>query len=89
MKDNTLFYMDTDSTDFSYPLDPKFIGKGLGQMKLEHIFDDAVFFTPKVYGGITDNYEYVKTKGLKNKIKFDELKTLLPLHYELNYVDTG
>jgi hypothetical protein len=46
-------------------------------MKLEHVFKDAVFLSPKMYGGITDNYEYVRIKGLKNPLKFSELKSLL------------
>lgn len=72
-----LYYTDTDSIDIVSELDPKFIGKKLGQMKLEHIFKDAIFLAQKVYGGITDDYEYVRIKGLKNPIKFNELKTLL------------
>lgn len=77
MKDITLYYSDTDNIDIDKPLNPKYVGKELGQMKLEHIFNDVVYLTPKVYGGITDNYEYVKIKGLKNPIKFNELKPLL------------
>jgi hypothetical protein len=49
----TLFYTDTDSIDINKPLEPKFIGKELGQMKLEHIFDKKFFLAPKVYSGIT------------------------------------
>jgi hypothetical protein len=73
----TLYYTDTDSIDIDGALDPKFIGEELGQMKLEHTFKDAVFLGPKMYGGITDNYEYVRIKGLKNPLKFEELKALL------------
>jgi hypothetical protein len=73
----TIFYSDTDSIDIDKKLDPKFVGDKLGQMKLEHIFNDAVFLAPKMYGGITDNYEYVRIKGLKNPIEFKELKALL------------
>jgi hypothetical protein len=73
----TLFYTDTDSIDINKPLPSKFIGKELGKMKLEHIFNDAIFLAPKVYSGITDNYEYVRIKGLKNPIAYNELKPLL------------
>jgi hypothetical protein len=73
----TIFYSDTDSIDINMLLDSKFVGEELGQMKLEHIFKDAVFLSPKMYGGITDSYEYIKIKGLKNPIKFEELKALL------------
>ena len=78
MKNTTLFYTDTDSIDIDKPLDPKFIGSELGKMKLEHIFKKVIFLAPKVYGGVTDTYEYVKVKGLKNNpITFDQLSVLL------------
>lgn len=70
MKDTTIYYSDTDSVDINKPLPDNFIGKELGKMKLEHIFKDAVFLAPKVYGGITDSYEYVKVKGLKTQFLF-------------------
>jgi DNA polymerase family B len=76
-KDIILYYSDTDSIDINNKLDPKYVGDELGQMKLEHIFNDAVYLSPKMYGGITDDYEYVRIKGLKNPIKFKELKQLL------------
>ena len=72
-----IYYSDTDSLYVNMELDNKYIGPELGKLKLEHIFNDAVFLAPKVYGGITDNYEYIRIKGLKNPIKFEELKTLL------------
>jgi DNA polymerase type B, organellar and viral len=77
MKDLTLYYTDTDSIDIDQPLDPKYVDKELGKMKLEHIFKEAVFLAPKVYGGITSEYELVKVKGLKNPVSYNELKTLL------------
>jgi hypothetical protein len=72
-----LYYTDTDSIDIDTPLEDELIGRGLGQMKLEHIFKEAIFIAPKVYGGLTETYEYVKVKGSKNKISFSELKPLL------------
>ena len=77
MDDLTLYYSDTDSIDIDKPLDSKYVGTELGKMKLEHIFDDALFLAPKVYGGITSSYEYVKVKGLKNPVSFKQLKPLL------------
>ena len=71
-----VFYHDTDSMVIDRPLDPKFIGDDIGLFKLEHVFKDAIFLSPKVYAGITDEYEYVKIKGLKNTIHFNQLKTL-------------
>ena len=77
MNDIILYYSDTDSAYVNKRLDPKYIGSELGKMKLEHIFDDAIFLAPKVYGGITSDYEYVRVKGLKNPVSFNQLKPLL------------
>lgn len=77
MDDITLFYSDTDNIDINKPLPDQYIGKELGKMKLEHIFNHSIFLAPKVYGAKTDNYEYVKIKGLKNPITFDELRNML------------
>ena len=38
---------------------------------------DAVYLAPKVYGGLTDSKEIIRIKGSKNKIKFEDLKSLL------------
>ena len=76
-KNLTIYYSDTDSIDVDKELDKELIGNKLEQMKLEHVFDDAIFLGPKMYGGINSNYEYVRIKGLKNPIKFSELKPLL------------
>jgi hypothetical protein len=77
MKDYTIYYTDTDSIDVDRPLPDKYIGRELGLMKLEQIFNEAIFLAPKVYGGITDNYEYIRVKGLKNPIKYAQLEPLL------------
>jgi len=55
-KDNPLFklyYSDTDSIFLDVDLElilPHLVGRGLGQLKLEHEFSKAVFLAPKVYG---------------------------------------
>lgn len=72
-----LYYSDTDSIDINKPLPDEYVGEELGQLKLEHIFDEAVYLAPKMYGGKTPNYEYIKIKGLKNPIPFNELIKLL------------
>lgn len=72
-----LYYSDTDSIDIDKPLPEEFVGQELGQFKLEHVFDEAVYLAPKMYGGKTADYEYVRIKGLKNPIPFDELLKLL------------
>jgi hypothetical protein len=72
-----IYYSDTDSIDMNKPLDPKFVGKELGKMKLEHIFKKVVYLAPKVYGGITEDSEYVRVKGAKVPVPFDDLEPLL------------
>jgi DNA polymerase type B, organellar and viral len=77
-KNLNVLYTDTDSIDIDQPLDHKFIGKELGLMKLECIFEEAVFLAPKVYGGIIDNEKSItKVKGFKNEVEYSELKSLL------------
>lgn len=76
-KNNSVLYTDTDSIDTTELLNPKLIGNELGQFKLEHVFDEAIYLAPKVYGGKNKKGELVKIKGLKNPVSYKELKTLL------------
>jgi DNA polymerase family B len=79
-----ILYTDTDSAYIKGKLDPKYIGTGLGQMKLEYTFKEAVFLAPKVYGGIlTNGQELTKVKGFKNVLPYSELKTLLTKNNKL------
>jgi len=91
-----LFYSDTDSIAIDKPLDDNLIGKELGKMKLEYIFDKGVYLSPKVYGGITsDGKEIIKAKGYKNKdqfkkdqLEFKTLESLLHLNNnEINQIE--
>jgi len=59
----TLYYSDTDSFDIDRPLDSQFVG---GQLKPEHVFDEAVYLAPKVYGCKNKDYEITKIKGDSN-----------------------
>jgi len=73
-----LYYSDTDSIYVDRELDPKWLSNKLGHFKLENIFTKAVFLAPKVYGGITESGEEItKVKGLKNKVSFEDLESLL------------
>src|ERR1700721_1814687 len=73
-----LFYTDTDSAYLGDYLDAVYVGKNIGQMKLEVEFKEAVFLSPKAYAGITnDGKEIVKVKGFKNTIPYALLKSLL------------
>lgn len=94
-----LYYSDTDSIAIDRPLEDYMIGKELGRgakIKLENIFNKAVYLGPKVYGGITnEGEEIIKAKGYKNKDQFkkDQLdfKTLESLLYlnnnEINKIE--
>lgn len=80
----TLYYSDTDSIVIDRPLPEEFIGTFLGQMKLEHVIQKAVFLAPKVYGLITEEgQEVIKIKGINpqaikaNNIGFSQLMDLL------------
>jgi DNA polymerase type B, organellar and viral len=73
-----LYYTDTDSGYFDKPLPDHLIGTELGKLKLEYIFKEVVFLSPKVYGGITnEGEEIVKVKGYKNPLSYWLLKSLL------------
>lgn len=81
--DAIIYYSDTDSIAMNKKLDPSFIGEELGEMKLEHSFKEAIYLSPKMYGGISKDYEYIRIKGLKNPLNFKELKPLLHKDYKL------
>jgi hypothetical protein len=75
---NPVFYHDTDSIIVQKPLDDKFVGPELGQMKLEHKIDHAVFAGPKLYGMKVSQAEIIKAKGYgSDGLTFDMLKGLL------------
>jgi len=66
--DFNIYYSDTDSIVISSALPTSFIGKKLGQLKLEYVIRKAVFLAPKVYGLITDdNKEIIKIKGITSE----------------------
>ena len=85
LKNNPLFnlyYSDTDSAVTDKPLPAHMVGLKLGQFKLEHIIDRAVFIAPKVYGLITsEGEEIIKIKGLSKEllpnIHIQDLENLL------------
>ena len=56
MEGYTLYYSDTDSVVLDKPLPDEYVGDELGQFKLEHIFDEAVYLAPKMYGAKTNDY---------------------------------
>jgi hypothetical protein len=64
-----LYYSDTDSIVIDQPLDPRLVGDKLGQLKLEHVIDRAVFLAPKVYGLVDiDASEVIKIKGVTDEV---------------------
>ena len=63
--DFNLYYSDTDSAVTDKPLPDSMIGSKLGQVKLEHSINRAVFLAPKVYGLVDiDGNEIIKVKGI-------------------------
>jgi len=76
--DFTLLYSDTDSAFVNKKINPEMVGTELGKFKLVNTYKEFAAIAPKVYGGITiDDKEITKVKGLKNKISFSDLKSLL------------
>jgi hypothetical protein len=79
-----LYYSDTDSLYFDGPLPSYMVDPTkLGALKLEGVYDKAVFLAPKVYALKNSTEEIIKIKGLSkeaitsNKINFDSLLILL------------
>jgi hypothetical protein len=68
---DNLLYSDTDSVFTSKPLPDNFIGKELGQMKLEYIAERAIYIAPKVYAIynilVSDNKALIGTDIIKIK----------------------
>jgi len=69
-----IFYSDTDSIvtdltlDFLKELLPDYIGNKLGQLKLEHLLNEAYFISNKTYILLTPNgEEFVKAKGITSQ----------------------
>jgi DNA polymerase elongation subunit (family B) len=82
--DYNLYYSDTDSIYIDSPLPEKFISNTrLGALKLEGIYDKAIFLAPKVYALKFNNEEIIKIKGLskesiwKRGLNIEILETLL------------
>jgi len=79
--DLNIYYMDTDSIYIDSSLPDIYIGKELGKMKLEYIFNEAIFIAPKVYAAIfsTEKGDEIitKIKGFKNEVSYKDLKSLL------------
>jgi len=82
--DYNLYYSDTDSIYIDRPLPEKFISNTrLGDLKLEGIYDKAIFLAPKVYALKNNNEEIIKIKGLsqesiwKHGLNIEILETLL------------
>jgi len=76
---NPCIMSDTDSVVLPKKLNEQFVGKEIGQMKLEHIIKHGIFIRKKLYAIITDqNKEVIKASGAKSKfLSFDNFITLL------------
>jgi DNA polymerase type B, organellar and viral len=91
-----LYYTDTDSLYFDGPIHSQgtdgFISNTeLGKLKLEGVYDKALFLAPKVYALKNQDEEIIKIKGLReeaikdNNITIDSLKLLLNKDYKLAF----
>lgn len=61
---------DTDSAILQFPLDDSYVGKGLGQMKLEYKIDKGLFADKKLYWVKTDANEIIlKSRGIGTDFK--------------------
>lgn len=87
-----LYYTDTDSAYFDGPIPNDFISNTeLGKMKLEGVYDQAVFLAPKVYALKGESGEIIKVKGLSkeaiinNSVTIDVLELLLHKDYKLSF----
>jgi hypothetical protein len=72
-KNNTnfnLYYSDTDSAFFDKPLPDYLVSSTeLGKLKLENIYEKAIFLAPKLYCLETDDGKIIhKVKGLSHDI---------------------
>jgi len=79
-----LYYSDTDSAYFDGPLPSHLVNDTeLGKMRLEGIYDKAIFVGPKFYALKNNKEEIIKIRGLtresiiKSNISIDGLETLL------------
>jgi hypothetical protein len=87
-----LYYSDTDSLYFDGPIPIDFVDQSkLGALKLEGIYDKAIFLAPKVYALKNNNEEIIKIKGLSkeaiknNNITIDILSILLNKDHKLGF----
>ena len=69
MENNKYIGGDTDSVIMSKPLDNKFIGKNLGQFKLEYVITEGFYHSKKFYLLVTnENKIIIKAKGIGNSV---------------------
>ena len=70
LKGNKCYYTDTDSVFLEKPLEEKFLGKKLGDFKLEYLIEEAMFIAPKVY--------FTRSKNLEEKFVVKGIKISSP-----------
>jgi len=76
---NPCIMSDTDSVVLTKPLSDKLVGRGLGQMKLEHEIKKGIFIRKKLYFILgNNNQEIIKASGLdSNKLNYNSFLILL------------
>lgn len=76
---NSCVMSDTDSVVLTKPLPDKFVGKELGQLKLEHEVKEGIFIKKKLYYILDyNNQVLIKSSGLSSsELTYDSFKSLL------------
>jgi len=83
LNDYKVFYSDTDSIDLNKPLPSEYVGRELGQLKLEHIWEKVIYISNKAYLGIDANGEaYRKIRGVKMNSKEFKSNTIEMADFE-------
>jgi DNA polymerase elongation subunit (family B) len=77
MKGLTVIYTDTDSIVTTTPIDSKYIGSEIGQLKLETEIYEGLFAAPKVYYIESPDKSKSKAKGIGNSLTKEEFSKLI------------
>jgi hypothetical protein len=79
----TIYYYNIDAfiideDDYNKLVGLGMIGENLGQFKVESVFDELVFKSPRTWMGLMENGEiYCRPKSLINKYNYEEFKNLI------------
>lgn len=72
-----VLYTDTDSIVTTTPIDPKYVGTALGQLKLETEIVEGIFVAPKLYYIESTDKSKSKAKGVGSLLTKEDFLRLL------------